>query len=174
MGPNRQGFLHQFATLETFLCRETRVHSYYPVSSVLSFGRENIEKRAPRSIHDGLREMMIFDHPINVQVFNGYRLIAFGIRLCHFEMEVSTLPFDFQVRQGNRTTGLASSFASLLAAGLHAFFAPENLLRSAIETRVLNSIAFAIGEKALEANVNTDGRMLTCRQGYAPVASRRI
>lgn len=159
MGTHGKRFLHQFATVEAFLCRIAGVDSDDCMSSVFSFGTQNIEKRTPGGIHDGLREMVIFHHPIDVQIFHGYHLILLGIRLCHLEMEVSALPLDLEVRQSHRTSGFAPSLAALLAAGLQAFFASKNLLRATIETRVLYRLAFTIGQEGLESHIYADGRM---------------
>ena len=52
---------------------------------------------------------------------------------------------------------------TFLAAAYLALFAPERLLRGAVIAWVLNGVALTIRQKGLEANVNTDVRMLTRR-----------
>ncbi len=102
---------------------------------------------------------MVSNHIEDLKLLNGDHLIALGIRLRHFEVKISSLPLDLQMGLRNGTG--APSFASLLAAAFQAFFAPECVLRCARETWVLSGVAFAIGEEALETNINTNAGMLT-------------
>ena len=51
MRTNAQTLLNDLTALVTFLGSEARVDSYHTMSSVLSFGSEDVEKRAPTGVH---------------------------------------------------------------------------------------------------------------------------
>ena len=88
MRPNRQRFLDKFATSVAFLCGEARVDSNDCMSSVLSFGTQDVEKCAPGGVRDAFREMMVFYHPIDVQIFYTDALVLLSIALgCHARLD---------------------------------------------------------------------------------------
>src|SRR5450755_612836 len=74
-----ESFLHDLSTHVTFLRRETRIDSYHSMMSSLSLIFKNSEKRAPASIHDGLREVMIFDHIVDTQVLDNNAIMIGSI-----------------------------------------------------------------------------------------------
>ena len=160
MGAHRQRFLHDLSTLVTFLAGEARVHSNHLMSSVLSFGREDIEKRAPTGVHDAFGEMVILYHVTDRQVFNDYALIALGIRLSHFEMVISTLTLDLQMGFRNVPGSLATAMTALLSSAKGPLLAPQGLLRGAIEPRVLNRLSKRVRQEGLEPHVKANIRML--------------
>jgi len=160
MGAHRQRFLDDLSTLVTFLAGEARVHSNHLMSSVLSFGSEDSEKRAPTGVHDTFGEMVILHHVTDRQVFNDYALIALGIRLSHFEMVISTLTLDLQMRFRHVPGSLATAMTALLPSAEGPLLAPQGLLRGAIETRVGNRLAKRVRQEGLEPHVKANIRML--------------
>ena len=161
MGSYRQRFLHDLATLVTFLAGEARVHSYHLVTSSCSLLFKDVEECAPTSVHDALRHMMVLDHVGDLKVFNCNTLIAFSIGFRRLEMVITPLPRNLEMGLRRATSSLAASMTAFLASAQLALLASQGSLRGAIETRVLNGVALTIRQKGLEANVNTDVRMLT-------------
>src|SRR5438128_1958600 len=107
--------------------------------------------------------MVVFDHVSDLKVFYHDRMIAFSIGLRRLEMVISTLTSDLEVCLGDMLSRFTASMTAFLASAHCALFASECSLRCAIETRVLNAIAIAIGEKGLEPNINANSGMRTCR-----------
>ena len=163
MGSYRERFLHDLATLVTFLAGEARVHSYHLMTSSFSLVTEDVEECAPTGVHDALREMGIFHHVRHLKVFNCNQLIALGVRFRGLEMVIAALPVDLQVRLRHVLRGFPASMTTLLTSAQLALLASQGSLRGTIETRVLNGVTLTISEKGLQPNVNADVRMLTCR-----------
>ncbi len=128
MGADRQTLLHNLATSIALLRGEARVYSYHLMSSVSSFGFKDIEKRTPGGVHDGFRQVMVLHHGEDSQVLNGNTLIGLGVPLGNFEMMISALATDLQMRLGNIASRFPPSFAALLASAELALLASERLL----------------------------------------------
>jgi hypothetical protein len=90
MGPHTQTLLDECATLVACLCGEARTHSNHLMSGTCSLGFKDSEKRAPRGIHDGFREMVVLDHVENTQILNGNMMVLSGILFGNFEMMISS------------------------------------------------------------------------------------
>ena len=159
MGTNRETLLDQFTTVKAFLRGEAGVHSYDLVPSTCSLCTENIEKRAPAGVQDGLSEMVIFDHLTDSQVFYHNAPVAFGIGPGCLEMVIAPLAIDLQVRLRRTPGSFPSAMRTFLATGYHPLLASQGALRGAIETWVRNGVPLAVSKKGLEAHVNADVRM---------------
>ncbi len=101
------------------------------------------------------------NHVVDVQVLNNNMVILVSILLCRFEVMVTALTLNLQMGLRRALTCLTASTAALLASADRSLLASERGLRRAIVPRVVNGIAFAIGQKRLEANINTDISMGT-------------
>lgn len=163
MRANTQGLLHKLPTLAACLCRETRVHSNHLMSSILSFGFKNGEKRTPRGVHDGLRQVMVFHHVGDLKVLYHHAVIAFSIGFRRLELMIAALPLDLEMGFRDVLCGLTASVTAFLPAAQLTLFAPERSLRRAIETRILHRVAAAISQEGREAHVNPNVRMRTGR-----------
>jgi hypothetical protein len=97
MGTDGKRLLDPLTTPRAFLRGVAGVHSNDLMSSTFSLGSENSEERASGGVHDALCEMVVFDHAINVQVFNGNMLILFRVVCSDLEMKITALPFDLQM-----------------------------------------------------------------------------
>ena len=159
MGSYRQRFLYNLSTAIAFLRSETWVHSNDLMSSTFSLGFKDVEERAPGGVHDGFREMVILHHIAYLKVFYSYAVIGRGVLVGHFEMVISTLAANLQVRLGNIASRLASTFAARLSAAKCTLLTPERFLRAAIEAGVRNRIAFAIGKEDFQPHINANIRM---------------
>lgn len=160
MGSYRQTLLNDFPTLVTLLAGETRVHSYDLMPSTCSLCTENIEKRAPTGVHDGFREMVIFDHMTDSQVFYHNALIAFGIRLGCLEMVISPLSIDLEMRLCYVRSRLTAAMTAFPASAQLALFPSQGALALAIIARIVNCLPFRVGQEGLQAHINADVRML--------------
>jgi hypothetical protein len=154
-----QGLLNKFPTVATCLCRETRIDSYHPMTSSCSLFFEDVEERAPTSVHDALGEMVIFDHVRDSQVFNGDALIGLCIVFGRLEMMVAALSVNLEMGLCRTSGGLTASMGVFLTPAHHTLLASQSTLRRAIETRVLNRMTLAIRKERLESYINTDVRM---------------
>src|SRR5436305_972134 len=99
------------------------------MSSTFSLGSEDSEKRAPTGVTNRFSERVVFDHPVNVQIFDTNLLVVFRIGLSGFEMEIPALPFDLQMGLCATPGGFPPAFAAFLAAGKGALFASQGALR---------------------------------------------
>ena len=163
MGTHREGLLDDLATLVALLGGVARVDSDHFMSSILSFGREDIEKGAPRGVHDAFGKVVILHHVLNLQVLHTDVCIGRGYGFGNLEMEVPSLPLDLEVGFCLRTCGFAAALASLLAPFFRALLASERSLRETRETGIVNRLALAIGQEGLESHINADGRMRALR-----------
>ncbi len=161
MGTNRETLLDQFTTVKAFLRGEAGVHSYDLVPSTCSLCTENIEKRAPAGVQDGLSEMVIFDHLTDSQVFYHNAPVAFGIGPGCLEMVIAPLAIDLQVRLRRTPGSFPSAMRTFLATGYHPLLASQGSLRGAIEARVLDHMALGVREERLESYINADVGMFT-------------
>ncbi len=156
MRTHTEGLLNQFPTVAACLCGEARIDSDHSMSSVLSFGFKDVEERAPTGVHDGFRQMMIFHHPIDVEVLNSNMVILLGVLFGHFEVEITALPLDLQMGLRRTTCGLLAPFRAFLASAQLALLASEGLLALAKELRVFHGSAFGVGQKDFQSHIDAD------------------
>lgn len=161
MGTYRQALLYNLPTLVTLLTGETRVHANNLMTSSCGLILKDVEECAPRGVENALGHMMIFHHVGDLKVFHSNEVILFSISLRSLELVISALSVDLQVCLGDVTGGFTASVTAFLTPAQLALLAPECLVRRAIETRVFNRVALAIGKKDFQPYVNADVRMLT-------------
>ncbi|OLE51867.1 MAG: hypothetical protein AUG51_20825 [Acidobacteria bacterium 13_1_20CM_3_53_8] len=161
MGTNRKRLLNDFTALEAFLTGVSGVHSYDFVPSTFSLCTQDIEERAPTSIHDGLRQMMVFYHIGDLKVFNDNVAIPICIGFSCLEMVITPLAIDLEMGLGDVTGRFSLAMTSLLAAAQHTLFASEGLLRCPVKPGVLYCVPPRISQEVLEPDINTDIAMLT-------------
>ncbi len=149
MGTNAERLLHNLSTLATFLRGKTRIHSDHAMSSVCSFGTENVEECAPTSVQNALRQVVVLDHVRDRQVFNDNSLIPFRVGFRRFEMVISALSMDLEMGFRRIPGGLAASMTAFLASAYLALLASEGSLRRAIEARIFNRVALTIRQERL-------------------------
>src|SRR2546421_383150 len=78
-------------------------------------------------------------------------------------MVISALPLDLQVRLSDVTGSETAPVTALFAPAQLALFAPECLLRGAIETRIRDGVPFAVSQEGRQPDVDTNIRMSTFR-----------
>lgn len=77
MSTDTQRFLNQFAACTAFLRGVSGIDSYHCMSSVFSFGTQDVYELTPTSIINAFREMVIVDHVVDLQILNNDRSIVF-------------------------------------------------------------------------------------------------
>src|SRR5438034_8331006 len=135
MGTYRQTLLDDLPTLVTFLTGEARVHSYHCVPSSLSLFTQDVEEGAPTGVHDALCQGMVLCHVENVKLLNSNHLVLLGVLFCRFEMEITALTRDLEMRLRCIPGSLAASMTAFLASAQLALLASQGLLRGAIVER---------------------------------------
>src|SRR5205823_1244789 len=80
------------------------------------------------------------------------------------EMVISALPLDLQVCLRDVTGSETAPVTARFASAHLALFAPEGLLRGAIETWIRDGVAFAVSQEGRQPDVDPDIRMRTCRR----------
>src|SRR5713226_1917012 len=161
MGTDGKRLLDPLTTPIAFLRGVAGVHSNDLMSSTFSLGSENIEERAPGGVHDALCEMVIFHHPINVQVFNGNMVILFSVLFSDLEMKITALPFDLQMGLRRALRSFSTPLRAFPAACNRALLASQGSLTLAIVSRVLYRLSFRVRQEGLKTDINADIRMLT-------------
>jgi len=158
---NAEGLLNKLPTVTARLRAIARVHSDDLMTSSCSLLFKDSEERTPTSIQNGFRQVMVLDHIRDLKVLNRNALIAESIGLGDLKVMVSALTVNLQMRLGNVTRCFTEAFAALFSSRELALFAPQGLLRGAIEAWISNGVPFTIGQEGLETYINTDIRMRT-------------
>jgi len=162
MGTDTEGLLNKLPTVTAYLCSEAGVHSNDLMTGTCSLIFKDSEERTPTGIHDALRQVMVLDHVRDLKVLNSNTLIPFCIGLGCLEMMVAALPIDLEMRFGSVLGSFTASMRIFLAPTQLPLLAPECFLRGAIEARVLNRMAFTIGQEGLQPHIDANIRVLTC------------
>jgi hypothetical protein len=162
MRTHRQRLLENLATPKAGLRGVVGIHSDNLMTSSYSLVFKDSEKCAPGGVHNALGEMMVLDHPFNVEVLNGDMLIGLSVALRDLVVEITPLPRDLEMGLCRTPARFPASVRALLATGECALLASERGLTLAKVAWIRNGAAFAVGEEGGETNVNTDVRMRTC------------
>ena len=156
----RQRLLDNLTTPETLLRGVAGVHSNDLMPSTLSLGSEDVEERAPGSVRDRFRQMMVLDHAIDVEILNSNMMILLSVLLGDFEMKVSTLTSNLEMGLSSTLASLATAFATLFTSGYCALLAPEGGLALTVVAWISNGVAFRVSQEGQESNINADIGML--------------
>ena len=164
MGSHRQRLVDHLPTRVALLRSEAWIDSNDLMTSSCSLLLKDVEECTPRGVENALRQMMIFHHVGDLKVFHGYVVILVHIAFRRLEMVISALPLDLQVRLRDVTGSQTAPVTALFAPTHLALFAPEGLLRGAIETRIRDDVAFAVSQERRQPDVDPDIRMRTFRR----------
>ena len=163
MGSHRQRLVDNLPTRVALLRGEARIDSNDLMTSSCGLILKDVEECTPRGVENALRQMMIFHHIGDLKVFHGYVVILLHIAFRRLEMVISALPLDLQVRLRDVTGSQTAPVTARFAPAHLALFAPECLLRGAIETWIRDGVAFAVSQEGRQPDVDTDIRMRTFR-----------
>lgn len=162
MGAHAQAFLDVLPTLAAPLRREARGHSDDLMTGSFSLVFQDTEKRAPTGVVNTLGEMVAAHHPTDVQVFHTDMTVSLGIVLGGLEMEVAALATDLEMLVCYFSAGLAAAMTSVLATAHGALSVCQAFLPSTIVAWVLDRAAFGVGQKHLQAHIQSDSQMVAC------------
>jgi len=103
MYTNRQRFLNLFAAHRANLTGVMRWNfNHCPIGAFRLIGQE-IKEHTPRTIRDGLAQMSILNHTLNIQIFNVDILKFFNIMVGNLMQKIFTLInylfIDFRARK---------------------------------------------------------------------------
>ena len=114
MGTHRQTLLDDLATFEALLRCEALVHSNHLMTSSLSLFTQDVEKCAPTGVHDALCQGMVLCHVENLKLLNSNHLVLLGVRFGRFEMEITALTRDLEMRLRHIFCRFPTSVTALL------------------------------------------------------------
>ncbi len=103
--------------------------------------------------------MMILHHIADTQVLYSNEAMLICILLSNFEMMVTALPFDLEVRLCRTLARFPAPMTPFLATTDRSLLTTECRLTGAIVTRVLHHVALTIGEEGRESYINTNVTM---------------
>jgi hypothetical protein len=129
------------------------------MSSPFSLGFKNSEELSPPCIINAFREVMVFDHGVNLQVLNNNGVMGFSVLFGYLEMKVTSLPLNLQMGLGRIACSLAPSSAALLASAKSTLLVSEGSLTLAIRAWVLDRVPFGVSQEDFQPNIKADVRM---------------
>ena len=152
---DRQRLAHATAALGAVLRRVGRVHLDHFTASIRSFACEDHGELVPARVTDTFGEMMVFDHPAHVQIFDGDVIVRANHIKRRLVVKVCTLSFDVQMLPRQNIDGLPASVAALvLSARNGALCRLQFTFGGGVVFRVFNSMAVGQRGKALYAQIN--------------------
>jgi len=105
--------------------------------------------------------MMVFHHPINVEVLDSDMPIVLSIVRSHLVVEITALALDLQMRLRCTPGSEASAFTVLLPTSNRALLASQRSLALTIVAGVLDDLSFTISQEGFQPYVDAEIRMRT-------------
>ena len=156
MNTNSQRLFYNFTANRASLRCSPGVDFFVHSPGTFSLGFEYRQKDSPRHISDAFGKVSIFEHVLNIQVFNYDMIVCLNKRMRGFVAEIKTLICNFFVTLGNKTTGLMSSIAALLSAGKPLLSGLELLFRHTKKLRRDDLLAITRCDERIESDINAD------------------
>ena len=147
MSTHAERLWHQRSALRAFLARVMGRNLNDSTTSVFGFVFENEHEHVPPGILDTLGEVVILEHPGDVQVLYEDVAVSVGVGLGSLEHEVSALSFHLQVQHGSRPASPSSPMAPLLPTGDAALLDPEFVLGLSEEPRSLDRMSIRVSKE---------------------------
>src|SRR5215210_5004497 len=144
-----------------------RVDRDDPHPSFLRFGYEDVYELRPASIMRRLREVAPGDAS-NIEHFAGYQSVGIHQLACLLVVEVPTLVGSLLVQAGNLLASLAAPLRTFSLSGQGTLCPPELLSRLAVVARGLYRRTIGGHEKALQPEVDANGRIISGGFGGVP------
>src|SRR5215813_2005255 len=92
------------------------IHHLDLSASLFRFVNDDGNELRPTGVMNTFRQMMVLDHPFDIQIFEFDDTIFLGKFVCLFEMMISTLPSHVLMLLGQQPNGFLSSPAPSFAA----------------------------------------------------------
>ncbi len=133
-----------------------RRYLVHPNPSPLSLEFEDVDKLRPPSIGYCPGEVVL-DHVAYPKVFHRDHGVPINVVPRRLVCVVLALPGDLEVLFGNGSCSLLASLRALLTLTVFALCSPKLLGRTPEALRVLDRLAFGVGQEHLEANIQANG-----------------
>src|SRR5262249_33486046 len=154
---DRKRHLLPVAAIAANLARVSRVHSFKRPASVFSFAFRHCEKASPGHIADCLREMVLFQHPANVQILDCDRVKSPDQIARYLIVKILATSRNLQMRPGD--------FDSLLGAPVRSPFLARKspllslqIVQGVFEiARILNLFSVRERGETANADINANG-----------------
>jgi hypothetical protein len=146
------------------LARVSWVNFFKRPASVFSFAFRHRKKVSPGNIVDCLREMMVFDHPANVQVFDRDHVEASDQISRNLVVKIFATARDLQMRIGDLCPLLLAPLRPLLFAR-KPFLLSLQVIQRALEMAWVFNI-FAVRERGETCNPDIHANGLTSRRQW--------
>jgi hypothetical protein len=130
------------------------IHHLDPSASLFRFVNDDGNELRPTGVMNAIRQMMVLDHPFDIQIFEFDDTIFLGKFGCLFEMMISTLPSHVLMPPGQQANGFLSSPAPSFAARNSSLRRPQFALCLTMILRIRNSIVIRQMGKCLETHIN--------------------
>src|SRR3990172_2846509 len=154
---NREGLLHPSSAPAAILRREVGGNSNYSSSGAFSLGFEYVCKSSPACITDTFREMVVFYHPFDIQVFNRNVVKLSNDIQRGFVVKVCTLPLYLLVFLSQNLYRFSSAVTSLVrSSGDSSLSSLHFLLRHSVVARIFNLLTGRKGGEGFKSDINTD------------------
>jgi hypothetical protein len=111
--PRRQRDTVSMAASRAILRRVRRIHFDHRSPSLFRFEDHDHYELAPARVTDALRQMMVLDHSLDVQIFDFDALVLIDQLLRFFEVKIAPLSFHLQVLLLKQPHRFLSPFATL-------------------------------------------------------------
>jgi len=129
-------------------------HDHAP--SLYRFGCESLTEIAPTTIQNALRQMLVANHILNLQIFNGNHIIGLHQTMRQFVQEVAPLVLCVDVKPLQLQDRFAAILAALLAPSYASLGNPQLGLAGSIPLGVIDLCTVGQGDKTGNANIYPD------------------
>jgi hypothetical protein len=130
------------------------IHHLDLSASLFRFVNDDGNELRPTGVMNTFRQMMVLDHPFDIQIFEFDDTIFLGKFVCLFEMMISTLPSHVLMPLGQQANGFLSSPAPSFAARNSSLRCLQFALCLTMILRIRNLIVIRQMGKSLEAHIN--------------------
>ena len=99
------------ATSGAILWRVRWIHFDHFSPSFFRFEDDDLDELSPSRVTDALGQVMVLDHPLDVQIFDFHALVLIDQLSRLFDMKVAPLPLHFQMFLPQQSPRFLSQFA---------------------------------------------------------------
>ena len=150
-----KSFWNSFSTSTTKYACGVRGYFHDLRTSFFRFVLKHCEKLSPASIRNRFGKVMVFNHPLDVQIFNNYESVVVDNGSCNFVLKVFSLIADLAVQIRNQSTVLPSISRTSFLSGKFPLFLLKFLLRLSEKLWVLDSLAVRKNGEGFNPHINS-------------------
>lgn len=153
MDTNRQGFSYFFTTAGANLRCILGWYANYLTPSLFRFVRQKLNKDTPGCIRDIFGKISVFNHALNIQLFNVDSLKKRDIIVSSLMQKVLSLIGYFFICLGNEYSGFISSIRGFLFAGKRPLPYSQEPFRLPKVFRVFDTALIGVDTERVYANI---------------------